>query len=134
MHAFNTCEILIFFLALPNRFCVVLLFTLSHSQSVCFSPTGTVVFSASLDGTVRAYDLVRYKNFRIMTAPAPCQFSSLAVDPSGEIVCAGALDPFEIYVWSLQTGRLLDVLPGHQVRTATCTWAFHHVVMLSRDF
>jgi periodic tryptophan protein 2 len=24
------------------------------------------------------------------------------------------MDPFEIYVWSLQTGRLLDVLPGHE--------------------
>jgi len=27
------------------------------------------------------------------------QFTSLSVDPSGEIVCAGALDPFEVYVW-----------------------------------
>jgi periodic tryptophan protein 2 len=38
---------------------------------------------------------------------------SLAIDPSGEVVCAGAMDPFEIYVWNLQTGRLLDILPGH---------------------
>ena len=29
-------------------------------------------------------------------------------------MCAGAQDPFEIYVWSLQTGRLLDVLAGHE--------------------
>jgi periodic tryptophan protein 2 len=26
----------------------------------------------------------------------------------------GALDPFQIYVWALQTGRLLDVLSGHE--------------------
>lgn len=36
------------------------------------------------------------------------------MDPSGEVVCAGSMDPFEIYIWSLQTGRLLDVLSGHE--------------------
>ena len=30
------------------------------------------------------------------------------------MVCAGCMDPFHIYVWSLQTGRLLDVLTGHE--------------------
>jgi len=37
----------------------------------------------------------------------------MATDPSGEIVCAGAMDPFDIYVWSLQTGKILDILSGH---------------------
>nr|CAD1824141.1 unnamed protein product [Ananas comosus var. bracteatus] len=32
---------------------------------------------------------------------------------SGEVICAGTLDSFEIYVWSMKTGRLLDVLSGH---------------------
>lgn len=41
------------------------------------------VVTASLDGTVRAYDLVRYRNFRTMTTPTPVQFLSLAVDASG---------------------------------------------------
>lgn len=47
------------------------------------------VVSSSLDGTVRAYDLLRYRNFRTMTAATPVQFTCLAADPSGEIVCAG---------------------------------------------
>ena len=34
-----------------------------------------VVFSASLDGTVRAYDTTRYRNFRTFTSPRPAQFS-----------------------------------------------------------
>ncbi|KAF9968757.1 hypothetical protein BGZ70_008388 [Mortierella alpina] len=87
-----------------------------HSSRVSateFAKNGQVVFSASLDGTVRAYDLVRYRNFRTFTSPTPVQFSSLAVDPSGEIVCAGAQNTFEIYVWSVQTGKLLDILAGH---------------------
>lgn len=77
------------------------------------SRTGKVVVSASADGTVRAYDLIRYRNFRTLTTPTPVQFLSLAIDPSGEIVAAGTLDTFEIYLWSLQTGQLLEVLGGH---------------------
>jgi periodic tryptophan protein 2 len=87
-----------------------------HSASIStieFAKQGQVLFSASLDGTVRAYDLVRYRNFRTFTSPTPVQFCSLAVDPSGDVVCAGSLDSFEIYMWSVQTGKLLDILTGH---------------------
>ncbi|KAJ2688489.1 U3 snoRNP protein [Coemansia spiralis] len=86
----------------------------SAVTAVHFTKGSQVVLSASLDGTVRAYDLVRYRNFRIFTSPTPVQFNSLAVDPSGEIVCAGCQDTFEIYMWSMQTGKLLDVLSGHE--------------------
>jgi periodic tryptophan protein 2 len=81
--------------------------------AVEFSRNGKVLISASSDGTIRAYDLLRYRNFRIMTTPTPVQFYSLAVDPSGEIIAAGTLDTHEIYLWSLQTGQLLEVLAGH---------------------
>ena len=59
-------------------------------SAVAFLPSGHALLSASLDGTVRAFDLMRYRNFRVLTSPDPCQFVSLAVDPSGEVVCAGA--------------------------------------------
>lgn len=88
-----------------------------HSAAISaveFSKHGQVLFSASLDGTVRAFDLVRYRNFRTFTSPTPVQFSSLAVDPSGEVVAAGSADSFEVFLWSVQTGRLLDVLAGHE--------------------
>jgi len=83
-------------------------------SAVAFAPSGHAVLSASLDGTVRAFDLLRYRNFRTFTAPQPCQFASLAIDPAGEVVAAGAADSFHICVWSLRTGRLLDVLQGHE--------------------
>jgi WD40 repeat protein len=70
-----------------------------HTNSitaVLFLPTNHVVVSASLDGTVRAYDLVRYRNFRTFTTPKPTQFVSLAADQSGEILCAGSLDGFQV--------------------------------------
>lgn len=68
---------------------------------------GKAVLSASLDGTVRAHDLLRYKCFKTLTSPTPVQFTCLSSDLSGEVVCAGSLDPFNIYVWALQTGKLL---------------------------
>ncbi len=87
-----------------------------HSSSVsalAFARKGQVMFSASLDGTVRAWDLVRYRNFRTFVSPTPVQFSCLAVEPSGEVVVAGSSDSFEIYMWSVQTGKILEVISGH---------------------
>jgi len=88
-----------------------------HSAAVSgveFAKQGQILFSASLDGTVRAFDLVRYRNFRTFTSPSPVQFSSFTVDPSGEVVVAGSIDSFEIFMWSVQTGKLLDILSGHE--------------------
>ncbi|XP_049850747.1 periodic tryptophan protein 2 homolog [Schistocerca gregaria] len=86
----------------------------SSVTDVVFSPKGQVVLSSSLDGTIRAFDMIRYKNFRTMTSPTPTQFSCVAVDISGEIVAAGTQTDFSVYIWSLQTGNLLDILKGHE--------------------
>lgn len=85
-------------------------------SSLSFSSTKSnqILFSASLDGTVRAFDLVRYRNFRTFTSPTPVQFGCLAVDESGEVVAAGSTDSFQVFLWSVQTGKLLDVLSGHE--------------------
>ncbi|KAI5941449.1 periodic tryptophan protein 2 homolog [Manis javanica] len=98
-----------------SGFCFVT-FT-EHSSGVTgvtFNGTGYVIVTSSMDGTVRAFDLHRYRNFRTFTSPRPTQFSCVALDSSGEIVSAGAQDSFEIFIWSMQTGRLLDVLSGHE--------------------
>lgn len=31
-----------------------------------------------------------------------------------QVVCAGSQDTFDVVVWSVKTGRLLDVLAGHE--------------------
>ncbi len=79
-----------------------------------FKSNGQVICSSSLDGTVRAFDLNRYRNFRTFTTPQPVQFSCLAIDSSGELIAAGGFDVFEIFVWSMQTGHLLETLCGHE--------------------
>jgi periodic tryptophan protein 2 len=98
-----------------SGFCVVTFTEHIGAVTACeFAKRGNVLFTTSLDGSVRAWDLIRYRNFRTFTAPSKIQFTSLAVDPSGEVVCAGSLDSFDIHIWSVQTGQLLDRLAGHE--------------------
>ena len=98
-----------------SGFCFVT-FT-EHSAAVtgvAFAPpSGKVLLTAAMDGTVRAFDLNRYRNFRTFASPRPAQFGCIGVDSSGDLVAAGGIDTFEIYLWSVQTGKLLEVISGH---------------------
>jgi periodic tryptophan protein 2 len=83
--------------------------------SVAVSNATNAFFTSSRDGTIRGYDLVRYRNFRIYTNPDQAsQFSCVAVDPSGEILAAGSVTSNTITMFSVQTGRVADVLQGHE--------------------
>lgn len=98
-----------------SGFCIVTFTEHSSGVTACrFSQKGNVLFTASLDGSVRAWDLIRYRNFRTFSAPTRLSFTSLAVDPSGDVVCAGSSDSSNVHVWSVQTGQLLDQLAGHE--------------------
>jgi WD40 repeat protein len=151
----ESCACLIELLLIPSLFNVLQVWTVSsgfcfitfseHTNAVTavhFMANNHSLLSASLDGTIRAWDLFRYRNFRTFTTPSPRQFVSLTADQSGEVICAGTLDSFEvcvscdpfpstisvqvscfldnqnifmqIFVWSMKTGRLLDVLSGHE--------------------
>ncbi|KAK0596579.1 hypothetical protein LWI29_016985 [Acer saccharum] len=86
-----------------SRFCFVTF--AEHTNAVTalhFMANNHCPISASLDGTVCAWDLFRYRNFRTFTTPSFRQFVSLAADQSGEVICAGTLDSFEIFVWSMK--------------------------------
>ncbi|KAK9700457.1 WD domain, G-beta repeat [Popillia japonica] len=81
---------------------------------IAFSGTKKFAVSASLDGTVRCFDVLRYRNFKTLTTPRPVQLTCVAVDTSGEFVAAGGQDVFEIFLWSVKLGRLLEILSGHE--------------------
>lgn len=96
----------------------------SGVTGVAFSPNrASVLFTSSLDGSVRAWDLLRYRNFRVFTAPTRLPFTCLAVDPAGEVVAAGSHESFDIHIWSVQTGQLLDQLSGHEGPISTLAFA-----------
>ena len=84
-----------------------------------------------MDGTVRAYDLVKYRNFRVMQANKPTQFNCLGVDSSGDIIVAGSTDPFNIYVWSLKTGQLVDILNGHTAPISCLSFSSSGALLVS---
>lgn len=107
-----------------SSFCIVTFTEHSSAVTACeFAKRGNVLFTSSLDGSIRAWDLIRYRNFRTFTAPRRLSFSSVAVDPSGEVVCAASLDSFNIFIWSVQTGQLLDELAGHEGPVSSLAFA-----------
>jgi periodic tryptophan protein 2 len=93
-----------------------------HTSAVTssrYSKRGNILFTSSLDGSIRAWDMLRFRNFRTFTAPTRLSFTDLAIDPSAEIVCASSHDSFDIHLWNVQTGQLLDRLPGHEGPVST---------------
>jgi periodic tryptophan protein 2 len=115
-----------------SGFCIVTFTEHSSGVTACeFAKRGNVLFTSSLDGSIRAWDLIRYRNFRTFTAPTRLSWSCLAVDPSGEVVCAGSLDSFDIHIWSVQTGQLLDRLAGHEGPISSLAFAPNGGVLVS---
>lgn len=115
-----------------SGFCIVTFTEHSSGVTACkLAQKGNVLFTASLDGSVRAWDLIRYRNFRTFSAPTRLSFSSLALDPSGDVVCAGSLDSFNIHIWSVQTGQLLDQLAGHEGPVSSLAFAPSGGVLVS---
>jgi periodic tryptophan protein 2 len=107
-----------------SGFCIVTFTEHTSGVTACeFAKKGNVLFTSSLDGSVRAWDLIRDRHFRTFTAPTRLSFCCLAVDPSGEVVCAGSLDSFDIHTWSVQTGQLLDQLSGHEGPVSSLAFA-----------
>lgn len=107
-----------------SGFCIVTFTEHTSGVTACeFARRGNVLFTASLDGSVRAFDLIRYRCFRTFTAPKRLSFSSIAVDPAGEVVAAGSLDDFDVHIWSVQTGQLLDQLAGHEGPVSSLAFA-----------
>ena len=77
-----------------------------------FTSRANTVVSSSIDGTVRCFDTNKLKQFRVLKPDFPTQLWCVAVDSAGELVCAGGFDPYDIYVWNIQTGNLLEVITG----------------------
>lgn len=122
-------------------FCVSM-FTSEHKGPITgveFVPgkDGKVFVTCSLDGTVKAFDLNRYRCFRTLAAPSdskPAQFISLAVDKiGGDFIAAGSHNFFEIFLWSLKTGRLLEMLSGIYIHVLQMLFHIFEPYFLSKN-
>lgn len=101
---------------------------------VSFAVRDDTLISSSLDGSVRVYDLNKYKNFRTFISPEVQGFTRAAVDGLEEIVCGATEHSHNILVWSMKSGQLLDVFVGHfspitslkicqtSARVISCSW------------
>ncbi|KEG15172.1 periodic tryptophan protein 2 [Trypanosoma grayi] len=90
---------------------------------IATSAATNAFFTCSRDGTARGYDLVRYRHFRVYTAPEQTQLSCIAVDLSGEVLAVGSGQTDRIYLFAVQTGKVIDELHGHEAPIACL--AFH---------
>ena len=98
---------------------------------LAFLPSSGALLSSSLDGTVRAWDLARYRPFRTLVPPERGQATCVAVDPGGDLAAAGVTGgaaaasaaAFGVVVWSVRTGRVLDVLAGHEAPVSCAAFA-----------
>lgn len=54
-----------------------------------------------------------------MVCPDKTQLGCLAVDSAAELVMSSSVEMFNIYVWSLENGKLLDILSGHSAPVAS---------------
>lgn len=98
-------------------------------SGICWTSDGKAVLSCSLDGTVRAHDLQRYRNFRTLVCPEQTQLNGIAVDSAGDLVVASSKELYNIFIWSLENGKLLDVLSGHTSTIASI--AMHGTILIS---
>ena len=88
-------------------------------SAVQFLSSGSGFVSASFDGTIRAYDIFRFRNFRVFTSSFQSRFNHVAIDSTDEILCATTIDTCQILLWSFKTGQLLDVLSGHAAQISS---------------
>ena len=107
-----------------SGFCIVTF--KNHSGTVTglsWLRSGFALASSSKDGTVRVYDLRRYRNFRTLTTPTPQRLADVTTDPGGELVGAAGGDSGSVFLWSVRTGRLLDEFANHESACANVNFS-----------
>lgn len=63
---------------------------------------------------MNAYDTVKYKQFRKYKTDNNSQLNCLTIDESGDIIFAGAFDPYEVFAWNVKTANILQIVRGHE--------------------
>ena len=86
----------------------------SQVLSVAFSPDGSIVASASWDGTVRLWDVATGSNTATLLGHTDW-VNSVAFSPDGNMLASGA-DDNTVRLWDVATGESTTTLSGHTSR------------------
>ena len=98
------------------------------------SRNGRYIVLNCADSTLRVYDaqecehssalyFPHHKNFRVVVSKVP--FASCDFSGDGEYLCGGVNntnDKYDLYVWNVTTGALMDRLTGPQVSLYSVAW------------
>ncbi len=84
---------------------------LNSVWSVAISPDGQTLGSASLDKTIKLWNLGDGELLRTFSGHSDA-VRTVAIDSSGQILASGSVDR-TVKIWNLQTGELLRTLSGH---------------------
>ena len=114
---------------------ILLAFRTGHTsevRSVTFSPDGEYLLSASLDGTVRLWNLAG-RSVRVFRGYGDSGLIDANFSPDGKLVVAGGFDSMAT-IWSID-GDLLRTLEGHEseVRSAMFSSDGKQIVTASGD-
>lgn len=77
-----------------------------------FNSTGTLLATASMDGTIRVWSVPAGDLVRLLEGPGD-EVLWIRWHPRGDIVVAGSAD-MTLWMWNAQTGACMQVFSGHQ--------------------
>jgi WD40 repeat protein/tetratricopeptide (TPR) repeat protein/energy-coupling factor transporter ATP-binding protein EcfA2 len=86
--------------------------------SLTFSPDGSRMASASMDGTARTWDVATWKELQVLQNPdTPTDLGNgrvydVAFSPNGKLLAMASAEG-HVILWDAETGRPLQTLEGH---------------------
>jgi serine/threonine protein kinase/DNA-binding beta-propeller fold protein YncE len=82
----------------------------SHGvEAVAYSPDGSLLAAAAVDGTTRMWDLRSHQLRNVLTHPDSAAIETVAFSPDGSVLAAGD-DNGNVCLWGVSTGNLTDTL------------------------
>ncbi|BFU21064.1 WD domain, G-beta repeat containing protein [Entamoeba histolytica HM-1:IMSS-B] len=82
-------------------------------RGIAFAPNSLSVIGVGGNGKIMVYDLIKKKCYRALH-PDTHQLDGIVIEPrDGDIIAAYSSEDAKVFLYSIRTSKLLDVLTGH---------------------